>query len=198
LTAEIYGWRDLPAMALAVGAVLAVAVMTHVLVERASTGFRHLKPLVATTHEPAFWRIERYWKLSGAGSASSLFAGTPMRAMILRWLGVRVGRKIFDDGGVYSERTLLEIGDGANINLGVMLQAHSLEEGVFKSDAIRVGAGVSLGVGAFVHYGVVLGEGTSLDADSFLMKGEITPPFSRWRGNPAKLVGRRGSASARV
>jgi hypothetical protein len=31
-------------------------------------------------------------------------------------------------------------------------------------------------------------EGTRLDADSFLMKGEITPPRSRWRGNPARLV----------
>jgi acetyltransferase-like isoleucine patch superfamily enzyme len=72
-----------------------------------------------------------------------------------------------------------------------MLQAHSLEEGVFKSDHIRVGAGVALGVGAFAHYGVVLREGTYLDADAFLMKGEITPAYSRWRGNPAKLVGRR-------
>jgi hypothetical protein len=31
-------------------------------------------------------------------------------------------------------------------------------------------------------------EKTILDADSFLMKGEITPPRSRWRGNPAKLI----------
>jgi len=31
-------------------------------------------------------------------------------------------------------------------------------------------------------------EKTILDADSFLMKGEITPPRSRWRGNPARLI----------
>ena len=31
-------------------------------------------------------------------------------------------------------------------------------------------------------------EKTILDADSFLMKGEITPPRSHWRGNPAKLI----------
>jgi non-ribosomal peptide synthetase-like protein len=191
LAAEFYGWRNLPAMSIALGVVLALAVATHVLVERASTGFGRLKPQVATTYDPAFWRVERYWKLSGAGSAATLFAGTPLRPWVLRALGVRVGRKVFDDGVNISERALVEIGDGANINLGVMLQAHSLEEGVFKSDHIRVGAGVALGVGAFAHYGVVLREGTYLDADAFLMKGEITPAYSRWRGNPAKLVGRR-------
>ena len=90
-----------------------------------------------------------------------------------------------------SERTLVEIGDGAALNQGVMLQSHSLEEGAYKSDFIRIGAGATLGVGAFVHYGVTMGERTRLDPDAFLMKGEITPADSRWRGNPARLVGRR-------
>jgi non-ribosomal peptide synthetase-like protein len=194
LTAEVFGWRNLPAMSIALGLILLVACATHILVERASIGFGRLRPQIATAYDPAFWRIERHWKLSSAGSAGTLFGGTPMRAWVLRCLGVKVGCKVFDDGCNYSERTLVEIGDGANLNQGAMAQGHSLEEGVFKSDYIRIGAGASLGVGSFVHYGVVLGEGTCLDADSFLMKGEITPPFSRWRGNPAKLVGRRASS----
>jgi non-ribosomal peptide synthetase-like protein len=90
-----------------------------------------------------------------------------------------------------SERTLVEIGDGATLNQGAMLQSHSLEEGAYKSDFIRIGAGATLGVNAFVHYGVTLGERTRLDPDAFLMKGEITPAGSRWRGNPARLIGRR-------
>jgi acetyltransferase-like isoleucine patch superfamily enzyme len=53
---------------------------------------------------------------------------------------------------------------------------------------VRIGAGASVGAGALVHYGVTMGEGTRLDADAFLMKGEVTPPGSRWRGNPARLV----------
>ena len=55
---------------------------------------------------------------------------------------------------------------------------------------MRIGAGSSLGVGSFVHYGVVMHEKTRLDADAFLMKGEITPAHSRWRGNPGRLVQR--------
>ena len=103
-------------------------------------------------------------------------------------LGVKVGKRVFDDGCILSERTLVEIGDEANLNEESLVQAHSLEEGVFKSDVVRIGAASSIGVGCLVHYGVTMGEGTHLDADSFLMKGEATPAGSRWRGNPAKLV----------
>ena len=196
--ATAFGWRSLPAMSLAVGVALLIAFAAHVLTERGSIGFGRLKPQIATTYDPAFWRIERYWKLSGAGSAASLFAGTAMRGAVLRLLGVKVGRKVFDDGCNLSERTLVEIGDGANLNQAAMIQAHSLEEGVFKSDYVRIGAGCSLGAGSFVHYGVVMNEGAYLDPDSFLMKGEITPAYSRWRGNPARLVGRRIARMALV
>jgi hypothetical protein len=39
-----------------------------------------------------------------------------------------------------------------------------------------------------VHYGVTMGDHVVLDADSFLMKGEVLDPHSVWRGNPAKPI----------
>jgi hypothetical protein len=39
-----------------------------------------------------------------------------------------------------------------------------------------------------VHYGVTLGDHVVLDADSFLMKGEVLDSHTSWRGNPAKLI----------
>ena len=187
LTAQTFGVTNFPAMAIAAGVVGVGALGVFIFVERASIGFGRLKPDLATIYDPAFWRVERHWKLSDSALAY-LFSGTPMRNVVSRLLGVRIGRKVFDDGCLLSERTLVEIGDYANLNHASFIQSHSLEEGVFKSDFVRIGADCSLGVGAFVHYGVVMQEGTSLDADSFLMKGEITPPHSRWRGNPARLV----------
>src|SRR4029079_2154543 len=47
-----------------------------------------------------------------------------------------------------------------------------------------------VGPGAFVHYGVTMGDHVVLDADSFLMKGEVLDSHTSWRGNPAKLVRR--------
>ena len=71
------------------------------------------------------------------------------------------------------------------LDVGSILQCHSLEGGTFKSDRITVGDRCTIGTGAFVHYGVTLDDGAVLDADSFLMKGEHVPPGARWRGNPA-------------
>jgi non-ribosomal peptide synthetase-like protein len=186
-TAEIFSATSVIAMTAAAGVVVALSVAVFILIERASIGFGRLEPAIATVYDPVFWRVERHWKLSDNPLAGA-FAGTPMRNAISRLLGVRVGRKVFDDGCILSERTLVEIGDGANLNEHSIIQSHSLEEGVFKSDMVRIGAGASVGGGALVHYGVTMGERTRLDADAFLMKGEITPAGSRWRGNPARLI----------
>ena len=120
----------------------------------------------------------------------AMFAGTPVRGMLLRAMGMKVGAKLFDCSGGISERTLTEVGDHANLNEGVVIQAHSLEEGVFKSDYIRLGNRCSVGPGAFIHYGVNTGDHVVLDADSFLMKGETLDSHTGWCGNPAKLVRR--------
>jgi non-ribosomal peptide synthetase-like protein len=111
-------------------------------------------------------------------------------------MGMKIGAKVFDCGRSITERTLTEVGDYANINEGAVLQAHSLEEGVFKSDRIRIGGGCSIGPGAFVHYGVTMGDHAVLDADSFLMKGETLDPYTGWRGNPAKLTRRHVAQDA--
>src|SRR5208337_121725 len=189
----LFGATNFFAMASATAIVGVGSLAVLILVERASIGCGRLRPDLATVYDPAFWRVERYWKLSDS-PLSALFAGTPMRNGVSRLLGVRIGRKVFDDGCIVTERTLVEIGDEANLNEASIIQAHSLEEGVFKSDYVRIGPDCAIGPGAFVHYGVTMQEKTILDADSFLMKGEITPPRSRWRGNPARLIDVRRAA----
>jgi non-ribosomal peptide synthetase-like protein len=166
-----------------------------VLLERASLAFKRLEPKIASIYDPYFWFHERHWKLSES-SLTRLFYGTPFRTMMFRAMGMKIGAKVFDCGRSVTERTLTEVGDYANINEGAVLQAHSLEEGVFKSDHIRIGNGCSIGPGAFVHYGVTMGDHVVLDADSFLMKGEVLDSHTGWRGNPAKLVRRSAGETA--
>jgi acetyltransferase-like isoleucine patch superfamily enzyme len=159
-------------------------ILFTVLVDRAVLGFRSLVPRLVSIYDPYFWLHERTWKL-GAGVA---LAGTPFRNVIHRMLGVRVGRRVFDDGCYIPERTLVSIGDDAVLNTSSVIQCHSLEDGTFKSDRSDIGAGAVIGVAAFVHYGVTIGEGSVLEADAFLMKGETVAPFAIWRGNPAAEV----------
>ena len=66
------------------------------------------------------------------------------------------------------------------------IQCESQEDGTYKSGPTTLGAGCTIGVSAFVHYGVTMGDGSMLAADSFLMKGESVPPRARWGGNPAR------------
>ena len=104
---------------------------------------------------------------------------------VVRVLGAKIGKRVFDDGCTFTERRFVSIGDHCTLNAGSIVQCHSQEDGAFKSDRSSLGAGTTLGVGAFVHYGVQMGPRVLLEADSFLMKGTDVPGGSRWGGNPA-------------
>ena len=71
------------------------------------------------------------------------------------------------------------------LGAGSVLQAHSMEDGEFKSDRIHLARHVVLAPAAFVHYGTHLGAAAELEPDSFLMKGEAVPAGATWTGNPA-------------
>ncbi|MFP5069518.1 Pls/PosA family non-ribosomal peptide synthetase [Pseudonocardia nantongensis] len=173
-------WAFLPLPA----ATLLFTVAFYVLVERATEHLQTLAPDGRSIYDRAFWRHERAWKVPSE-TYFPMFDGTPFKGVLWRLLGVRIGRRVFDDGCFLTERSFTAIGDGATLNAGSIVQCHSQEDGAFKSDRTVLGAGVTLGVGAFVHYGVHVGDGAMLAADSFLMKGEEVPPDAVWGGNPA-------------
>ena len=154
------------------------------LLERASLGRGGLQARNVTMYDPYFLFHERHWKFCGH-PLNSLFHGTPFRNLLSRALGVRLGKMVFDDGANLYDKTLLEIGDFSNLNKACILQAHSLEEGLFKSDTVRIGSHCTIAGDAFVHYGVEMGNGSTLGPNAFLMKGEQVPQGQTWQGNPA-------------
>jgi len=200
LTAGSDGQSDVLSTASTIILAVAFTVGYFALVDRAVTGFRRLRPKYCSVYQRAFWQHERYWKVP-ATTYIQMFNGTPYKNLIWRLLGVRIGRRVFDDGCHIVERTLTRVGSGCTLNAATTVQGHSLEDGTFKSDRITIGTGCTLGTGAFVHYGATMGDGAILDTDSFLMKGEHVPPHARWRGNPAADVpdhdGRRPPAHRR-
>ena len=134
-----------------------------IFVERASTGFRRLRPQYCSIYDPYFWWHERFWKLSLSPFDQAARRHT-VQEHLSRLLGVRIGRKVFDDGCAIPEKTLVTIGDHCTLNAGSMIQCHSQEDGAFKSDYIMIGSGCTVGVGALVHYGVTMGDGAVLAA----------------------------------
>ncbi len=181
---EVYGpW------AIAVGVVVGplVTIGYWALVDKAVSHLQALEPDGCSIYHRNFWRHERYWKLP-AFRYLQAYNGTPFKAMIWRLLGVRIGSRMFDDGCFIVEKSFATIGDNCTFNAGTVVQCHSQEDGGFKSDRTSIGSNCTLGVGAFVHYGVTIGEGSELLADSFLMKGQEVPPQTTWVGNPAQEV----------
>jgi non-ribosomal peptide synthetase-like protein len=180
--ADLYHSVGASVIALASLLTLLFSIVYFALVERAVTAFRALQPRYCSIYEPYFWWHERYWKLS---TQPRILDGTPFKSLTWRLLGVRIGERVFDDGCMIMEKTLVTIGDNCALNAGSIIQPHSQEDGAFKSDRIEIGAGCTLGIASLVHYGTTMSDGAVLAPDSFLMKGEEVPPHARWSGNPA-------------
>ncbi|MDP9981693.1 non-ribosomal peptide synthetase-like protein [Pseudarthrobacter oxydans] len=167
---------------------LLLGVLIPVGIQHLATGFRKLRPQLCSIYDPYFWWHERYWKLQAQSRYLALFNGTPFKPLIWRLLGVRMGSRVFDDGCGIIERTLVTVGSRCTLNNGTTIQSHSQEDGMFKCDYNVVGNDVTLGVAAFVHYGVTVEDGAVVAADSFVMKGTTLPRGTLWGGNPAEEV----------
>jgi non-ribosomal peptide synthetase-like protein len=183
---------ELPALgplALAAGTLAAffTAAAFTVLTEWMSLGFRRLQPKSCSIYDPYYWRHERHWKAADTGFIG-IFAGTPLKGLAYRTVGVKVGRMLYDGGASFSERSLVELGDYVTIGGGAILQGHTMEDATFKSGRIVLGNDVTIGAGAFANYDVAMGDGAILEPDSFLMKGERVPAGSVWGGNPARQL----------
>lgn len=179
-----YGFWSMAAL---VVFVVIFTVAYFVVIERASLKLGSLQPNIVTMYDDYFLFHERHWKFCG-NPLPGLFKGTPFRNLISRLLGVKLGRKVFDDGGKIFDKTLIEVGDYVNLNEASTIQGHSLEEGMFKCDRVKIGNGCTLAARAFVHYGVTMGDNVVLGPNAFLMKGESPPVNSVWQGNPASEV----------
>lgn len=190
-------FEEVGALAVMIGT-LAVGVALEALtiaIERITQIRHRLVPTFCSIYDVYFWEHERFWKFIG-GAALGLFSGTPFKSIILRLLGVRVGKRLFDDGCAIPEKTIVTIGDDVTLNSGSIFQCHSMEDGAFKLEPISIGSRVTIGVGAFVHYGVTMQDGSELKADSFLMKGSDVPEDGLFGGNPAQELSTRGLRNA--
>ncbi len=79
-------------------------------------------PRYCSIYDPYFWWHERYWKLMTPPAIGTMLAGTPFKNVVSRLQGVRVGRRVFDDGCVLVEKSLVSIGDRCTLNAASIIQ----------------------------------------------------------------------------
>ena len=149
------------------------------------------RPRVEPLWSHFVWRTELITGLYESAAVPVLLAwlaGTPWLAPLLRLFGARIGRRVYLDTTFLTEFDLVRVGDDAAIGHSTSLQTHLFEDRVMKMSNVTVEPDCSVGCRAVVLYDAQLGAGTSLDALSLVMKGEVLPASSRWQGIPARLV----------
>lgn len=110
--------------------------------------------------------------------------GTPMLNAWLRWMGARIGRSVWCETWWLPEFDLIEVGDGASINRGTVLQTHLFHDRIMRMDKVRLEDGTTLGPNSIVLPGSSIEEGGTVGGCSLLLRGESVPANSAWSGNP--------------
>jgi non-ribosomal peptide synthetase-like protein len=114
--------------------------------------------------------------------------GTLLLAWYLRAMGMRIGRRVVLGPGFAQvvDPDMIAIEDGATVH--ALFQAHTFEDRILKIDRIRIRRRATVGCGAVLFYGVDVGEGASVAAQSVIMKHERLRPHQRYEGCPSASV----------
>jgi non-ribosomal peptide synthetase-like protein len=131
---------------------------------------------------------------SVAAPVIALLLGTPFVAPFLRLMGCRIGRHTYIATALFSEFDLVEVGDYAALNHGVVIQNHLFEDRVFKSSSLKIGDEVSIGNMSVILYNSKIERGAFVGPLSLLMKGETLRQHTRWHGIPTVQVSGHGIA----
>nr|WP_239020781.1 Pls/PosA family non-ribosomal peptide synthetase [Nakamurella antarctica] len=120
--------------------------------------------------------------------------GTPMLNWWLRALGAKIGKGVWLETYWLPESDLVELGDGASVGRGCVLQTHLFHDRIMSMDTVIVKAGASVGPHSVVLPAATIGSGATVGPASLVMRGEVVPDSSRWIGNPIASWTSRESA----
>ena len=118
----------------------------------------------------------------------NILLGTPFAPFFFRLMGCKIGKRVYMESSEITEFDLVHIGDNACLNFLCTIQTHLFEDRVMKMSHLHIGNDCSVGPMAVVLYDSVMENGSSIDALSLVMKGEVIPQNTSWAGSPAKFV----------
>lgn len=120
--------------------------------------------------------------------AGTLFRGSPIWTAHLRLHGARLGRRVYVNSLSVSDYNLLEFGDDVVIGAAAHLSGHTVEGGVVKTAALRLGRNVTIGLGSVIEIGVDIGPDCEVGALSFVPKHTKLEGGAIYAGIPATRI----------
>jgi len=118
----------------------------------------------------------------------NVFGGSPLLAPFLRLFGVKIGWRVYLDTADITEFDLVEIEDDATVCGPTSLQTHLFEDRIMKMSTVKIKKRANVGARCVVLYDAVVGEDVRLEPLSLVMKNEVLPPNTSWRGIPCRCV----------
>ncbi len=110
--------------------------------------------------------------------------GTPWLPFMLRFLGVKAGKRVYMNTADITEYDMVTIGDDAALNEDCGPQTHLFEDRIMKVGPVKFGARTSIGSRSIILYDSEIGDDVKLAPLSLVMKGETLPANTSWGGSP--------------
>ncbi|WP_462417465.1 Pls/PosA family non-ribosomal peptide synthetase [Kytococcus sp. Marseille-QA3725] len=110
--------------------------------------------------------------------------GTPLLNLYFRAMGARVGRGVWCETYWLPEHDLIELGAGATVNRGCVVQTHLFHDRILAMDRVQLAEGATIGPNSVILPASTLGRDATVGPGSLVMRGESAPEKTRWVGNP--------------
>jgi acetyltransferase-like isoleucine patch superfamily enzyme len=118
----------------------------------------------------------------------TFFRSSPLWTWYMKLNGAQIGRAVYINSLSISDHNMLEFGDGVVIGENVHLSGHTVEGGVVKTGRVRLGRGVTVGLGSMVGIGVEAGERCQIGALSVVPKNTRLDAGAIYAGVPARRI----------
>jgi acyl-coenzyme A synthetase/AMP-(fatty) acid ligase len=112
--------------------------------------------------------------------------GTCWLPFFMRFLGVKIGKRVYLDTTDITEFDMVHLGKEAALNFDCGPQTHLFEDRVMKVGSIKIGDRASIGAGTIVLYDSEIGNDVVVGPLSLLMKGESLQSSTIWDGSPLR------------
>lgn len=116
----------------------------------------------------------------------TFFRSSPLWTWYLKQNGARIGKGVYINSLSISDHNMLEFGDGVVIGESVHLSGHTVEGGVVKTGRVRLGRGVTVGLGSMVGIGVEAGDRCQIGALSVVPKNSVLEAGGVYVGVPVR------------
>jgi acetyltransferase-like isoleucine patch superfamily enzyme len=124
----------------------------------------------------------------------TFFRSSPIWTWYMRLNGARIGGAVYVNSLSISDHNLLTFGDGVVIGEDVHLSGHTVERGVVKTAEVKLGRGVTVGLGSMIGIGVEAGDGCTIGALSVVPKYSKLDAHTTYAGVPARRIERSPAA----